>query len=441
MKLLRFGALISFVAGVGSSAYSQALAPWSGEALTVHASVRSIGNPVHGTSDAPSVSANGRFVAFESFAADFVAGDTNLTWDVFVRDLAWARSERVSLASSGAQGNGPSVEPRISADGRLVVFHSLASNLVPGDTNGTYDVFLRDRLAGTTERVSVDSDGVEADSASRYGVISLDGRFVAFTSQASNLAPGDTNGTHDLFLKDRVTGTTELVSIGLGSSPANSYSDGIAALSADGRFVAFESRASNLVALDTNGSYDVFVRDRLNGTTERVSVDSAGLQGNLPSTWPSISADGLAVAFDSEASNLVAGDTNGARDIFVHDRVSGITARVSVGPGGVQANSGSSNGALSADGTRVVFTSGASNLVAGDHNFTSDIFLRDLAAGTNELVSVRAGGAQSNGFSARPTLSVNGRTIAFYSLGNLAPTDANFDLDVYAYTDWALPWR
>src|SRR4028118_2169409 len=218
---------------------------------------------------------------------------------------------RVSVDSAGNQGNSGSGFPSISPDGRFVAFTSLASNLVPGDTNDTNDIFVRDRLTNTTTRVSVDSAGNQANSSSESPSISADGRFVAFTSGASNIVPGDTNNTSDIFVRDTLTNTTTRVSFDSAGNQRNidSYSPSI---SADGRFVAFESGASNI---DLGTDSDIFVRDRLTNTTTNVSVDSAGNRGEGES--PSISADGRFVAFESNSSNLVPGDNSNTDDIFV----------------------------------------------------------------------------------------------------------------------------
>jgi len=229
---------------------------------------------------------------------------------------SWHVVQRVSVASGGTQGNGDSGCPSISADGRYVAFQSYASNLVPGDTNEVGDVFVHDRLTGQTTRVSVASDGTEGNDYSRRPSISADGRYVAFASLASNLVPGDTNGTWDVFVHDRLTGQTTRVSVASGGAQGNSGS-WCPSISADGRYVAFQSYASNLVPGDTNGVLDVFVHDRLTGQTTRVSVASDGTQGDSYSFGSSISADGRYVAFSSLASNLVPGDTNDKPDIFV----------------------------------------------------------------------------------------------------------------------------
>jgi Tol biopolymer transport system component len=295
---------------------------------------------------------------------------------VFVRDRQTGQTVRVNLATGGAQANDNSNGPALSADGRFIAFYSLASNLVAGDTNGTLDVFVHDRQTGQTTRVSVASDGTQGNGDSSAPVLSADGRFVAFASAASNLVPGDTNGSFDAFVHDRQTGQTIRVSVA--SNGAQSDGGGtLPALSADGRFVAFESASANLVAGDTNGFPDIFVHDRQTAQTTRVSVATNGAQSNSASNGPSLSADGRFVAFRSVSSDLVAGDTNNTGDIFVHDRQTGQTTRVSVASNGAQANGFNRLGGVSADGRFVAFESEASNLVAGDTNLTTDVFVHE----------------------------------------------------------------
>ena len=228
-------------------------------------------------------------------------------------------TERVSVDSAGNQGNGLSDGPAISADGRFVAFLSEAGDLVPGDTNATSDVFVHDRATGATERASVDSAGNQGNNVNLPPRISADGRFVAFPSQATNLVSADTNGALDIFVHNRVSGSTTRVSVDSAGNQGNAQSHA-PEISADGRFVAFTSEASDLVPSDTNGRSDAFIHDLVTGTTERVSVDSTGSQGNSDSGAAAISPDGRLVVLASAASNLVAGDTNGTSDVFVHDR-------------------------------------------------------------------------------------------------------------------------
>ena len=337
----------------------------------------------------PSISADGRFVAFAAWARNLAPGDTNGFGDVFVHDRGTGTTERLSADRTGTEANDTIHQPAISGDGHVVAFVSAATNLVPGDTNGQADVFVHDRPSGTTERVSVNSDGAEGDGSSERPTLSADGRYVAFSSSATNLVPGDTNGQSDVFVHDRQTRLTERVSVDSAGIQGNAASfvgpnDHGAPLSADGRFVAFTSAATNLVPGDTNGQSDVFVHDRRTGTTERVSVDSAGTEANGWSERPSISTDGRFVAFCSYATNLVPRDTNGRWDEFVHDRQTHTTERVSVDSAGTEGNGDSRGASLSADGRFVAFASDANNLVPWDTNSVTDVFVRDRNSASSE---------------------------------------------------------
>jgi Tol biopolymer transport system component len=343
-------------------------------------------------------------VALKSWASNLDPPDTNAYEDIFVHDRETHITTRVSVASDGTQANGPSSAPTLSADGHYVAFTSWASNLVDGDANGFYDVFVHDRVTGMTTRVSVASDGTQANDSSFGSALSTGGRYVAFGSIASNLVVGDTNGEGDVFIYDQQTHTTTRVSLASDGTQANGGS-ALAVFSADGRYVAFQSWASNLVAGDTNSVTDVFIHDLQNHTTTRVSVASDGTQANGQSEKPSLSADGRYVAFWSEASSLVDGDTNDAYDVFVHDRRMHTTTRVSVAPDGTQANSQSWGSSLSADGHYVAFQSFASNLVAGDTNEDHDIFVV-------VLISVPPAQVQLSG----PALGSAGRVYPFMAI-------------------------
>ncbi|MBM4440882.1 MAG: PD40 domain-containing protein [Candidatus Rokubacteria bacterium] len=388
------------------------------------------------------ISANGGFVAFTSLASNLVSNDTNGTTDVFVRDRATGETTRVSVAGDGTQGNDGSAAASISADGRFVAFESFASNLIANDTNGRRDVFVHDRVTGETTRVSVASAGAPGNLDSFSPSISGDGRFVAFTSFATNLVANDTNGRPDAFVHDRATGETTRVSVTSAGTQGNASSStsSLSSISADGRFVLFSSLATNLVANDTNGRRDVFVHDRATGETTRVSVASDGAQGNDQSNQaPSISADGRFVAFSSFATNLVAGDSNGRPDAFVHDRVTGETTRVSVAGDGTQGNSDSLDAAVSGDGRFVALISFATNLVANDTNSGSDVFLHDRATGETTRVSVTSGGTQGNGDSDEPAISADGGAIAFHSRAtNLVAGGTNGFIQVFVH-DRAAP--
>jgi Tol biopolymer transport system component len=421
-------------APIAASVFGTFLCATVSAQVTQRLSVDSSGAQGNNNSFDPSLSADGRYVAFFSEASNLVPGDTNSTRDVFVRDRQSGVTERVSVDSSGVEGNGESRYSSISADGRFVAFESNSSNLVPGDTSGGKDVFVRDRFLGLTERVSVSSAGAQANGASEFPSISADGRHVSFHSSGSNLVPGDTNGKRDVFVRDRLLGTTERVSVDSAGIQGDMDSGRLArsaSINADGRFVAFWSWATNLVPGDTNGQLDVFVRDRLLGTTERASVSSNGVEGQGGSAAPSMSADGRFVTFSSFAGNLVPGDTNDRYDIFVHDRQTGATERVSVDSSGAQGNGPSFTSAVSSDGRYVVFDSGSTNLVGGDGNGVSDVFIRDRLLGSTERMSVDSAGVQGNNSSEVGSVSANGLYVAFHSFAtNLATGDTNSTFDI-----------
>jgi len=407
-------------------------APADGQETT-RVSVDSSGVEGNSCSVFPAISADGEIVAFWSIASNLVAGDTNVRADVFVHDRSTGLTERVSVDSSGVQGNRDSYAPAISADGQIVAFWSAASNLVAGDTNGYEDVFVHDRSTGLTKRVSVDSSGAQGNDHSFAARISAHGQIVAFQSLASNLVTGDTNGTWDGFVHNRLTGLTERVSVDSSGAEGNGESY-VPEISADGQIVAFQSSASNLVAGDTNGTWDGFVHNRLTGLTERVSVDSSGAEGNGHSVYPAISADGQIVAFQSSASNLVTGDTNGTWDGFVHNRLTGLTERVSVDSSGTEGNGPSLYPAISADGQIVAFSSYASNLVAGDKNGWEDVFAHDRSTGLTERVSVDSSGTEGNGPSLYPAISADGQIVTFWSnASNLVAGDTNGHADVFVH--------
>ena len=379
------------------------------------------------------VSADGRFVIFVSDANNLVPGDTNGTWDVFVRDRVSRTTERVSVDSNGVEGNGISglFGISISGDGRFAAFESASNNLVPGDTNGAREVFVHDRVLGTTERIALDSSGAQGNGASHYPSISADGRYVAFISSASNLVPGDGNGSWDVFVRDRISNLTERVSVDTTGVEGNGdcfQPD----LTADGRFVCFGSVASNLVSGDTNGASDAFLRDRLAGSTEIVSIPAGGGQGDNHSATCSVSTDGRFIAFVSLASNMVPGDTNSTQDIFLRDRLNGTTERVSVATDGAEGNASSAAATISDDGRFVLFGSFASTLVPGDTNLVADIFLRDRRLSTTERVSVSSIGLQVSGGSGPSSLSHDSRYIVFSSAGStIVAGDTNGFVDVF----------
>jgi len=424
----------SLVTVISLVALFVALGGTSFAAIALATSAASASGASNGASWSPAISAGGRFVAFQSLASKLVRGDTNGKFDVFVRDTKAEVTARASVGNGRTQANSYSGSAGISRSGRFVAFGSRASNLVSGDTNKREDVFVRDRATGKTERISVSSEGTQANGENdglRVG-ISPDGGFVVFMSEASNLVAGDTNSAWDVFVRDRVARTTERVSVGSNGAQVGTEGAAGSAISADGRYVAFQSRATTLVADDTNRALDVFVRDRQTATTARVSVDGSGVQANGDSVGATISADGRFVAFSSAASNLVDGDTNDAYDAFVHDRVTGTTERVSVNSAGKEALDASSDVAISGDGRFVAFSSLASNLVTHDTNESADVFVRDRVRGSTTRVSVSGTGAQADRDSKDPVINADGRFVAFSSKATtLVRGDANRATDVF----------
>ncbi|MEU7089412.1 TolB family protein [Streptomyces achromogenes] len=400
----------------------------------------------------------------------------------------------VSTAADGTGGDSDSGSPQVSANGRYIAFESWSANLLPGDTNGVNDIFVKDRRTGAVERVDVASDGTQADVPPTAFSISGNGRYVAFDSLDGDLVPGDTPDSEDIFLRDRRTGRTEPL-IGPGPEGSFTYAP---SLSADGRFVAFTSSRSDLVPGDTNGESDAFVHDRWTKTTRRVSVATDGTEGRGRSTSEAISADGTRIAFTSARrlgtgaeepatdhkrprsryfyvhdtrtgrttpgvvdldgeetplngdvglspdgrhalfssayANLVPGDTNGARDHFARDLTTGVTRRLSLAHDGSEPNDDSGTGRphLSADNRYAVFTSTASNLVPGDTNGAADAFLRDLRTGEIRRVDVADDGTQSNGGAGFLGTDASGHTVSFDSAAdNLVPGDTNGHTDVF----------
>jgi Tol biopolymer transport system component len=378
----------------------------------------------------PAISGNGRFVAYFSDASNLVPGDTNGWNDVFVYDTQTGGVERASVTSQEKQVARGGQQPSISDNGRYVAFASDDPKLVPGDTNGFSDIFVRDRSAGTTTRVSVTSTGAQQlGGGASAAEITGDGRYVVYWSAATNLVPGDTNDNMDVFRYDRVTHTTAIVSVTSAEAPAQGQSGypGGPDISNNGRFVVFESDAANLASDDGNEfGLDVFVRDMVNGTTRLISRATSGVAGNSDSYWPSISSDGRYVAFNSDATNLVPGDTNGTWDIFVRDRWLGQTSLVSRSSSGEIGNDISYPPDISGNGRYVTYFSIASNLVPRDTNRTWDIFRYDRTTGTTIRASVSSRGAQANGASQLPSISYDGRSVVYESdATNLVRPDIN----------------
>ena len=342
-------------------------------------------------------------------------------------------TERVSVDGAGGDPDASSFAPAVSADGRYVAFASDASDLVARDGNSTTDVFVVDRVMGTTERVSLDMGGGDADGSSTAPAISADGQYVAFASEASDLVSGDSNSEIDVFVRDRQSGNTERVSVETGGAEAHGPSFD-PSISADGLHVAFASDASEFVPDDGNLSTDVFLHDRQADTTERISVDTTEGEATGASSAPAIAADGHNVAFQSGASDLDADDENGVDDVFVRDLQSGETERVSVDTTGADPADASMEPTISANGRYVAFASSADDLVEDDMNSMDDVFIRDRTADTTERASRDPGGGDPNGESSGAAISASGRYVAFGSAASdLTGGDGNALADIIVH--------
>jgi Tol biopolymer transport system component len=392
-------------------------------------------------SASPSLSAGGRFLAFESEASNLHPDDGDGARDVLVRDLDAGTTALVSRAGgvAGVKGNGDSADPVVSADGRFVVFISDASNLHPDDTDGIWDIFVRDLRTDTVTLVSraTGAAGAKGDGDAFYPAISADGRFVAFASQASNLDPDDTDATRDVYVRDLQANTTTLLSRAAGVAGTKgddtSYEP---AISADGRVVAFTSQATNLHPDDGDDGPDVFVRD-LEANTLTLASRATGVAGvkARSALQPDISDDGRVVAFMSTSTNLdPADDANRDLDVFVRDLGTSTTTLASRADGatGASADDSSWDPVLSADGRLVAFHSKGKNLHPDDTDGSYDVFVRDVVANTTTLVSRNAAGVKGNGSSFYATMSPDGRYLAFASTAtNLHPDDGDATLDVF----------
>jgi Tol biopolymer transport system component len=376
------------------------------------------GAPAAGTSGRPSVSTDGRYVAFASTAPNLVRGDNNGVSDVFVRDRQTGVTTRVSVSSAGVEANGVSGNPSISGDGRYVVFESRATNLITVNPGGFQNIYERDLVTGRTQRINCsDSQFTQPDGDSADPVISADGQHVAFDSVAGNLGGADTNGVSDVFRWDRhdwgfssptMISRNQFFYQGDGPSWGPS-------ISADGSVVAYTSDATDLdVRADSNNSSDVFVYD---GRTTLVSRGFDGKLGNGASRDATLSADGKHIVYESYATNLVPDDTNGRPDLFTaRIRYWDTNSRVNVDPAGAVAGGAiGPRASISADGRYVAFSSGEDGLAANDINGTWDVLVRDTVAGATSLVSTTSGGTPGDNFSDEPSISTDGQHVAFKS--------------------------
>ena len=396
------------------------------EPITKRVSVRSDGMQANGIGYGRAISANGRYVAFESEATNLVADDTNARKDIFVHDHMTGSTTRVSVGYGNTESNKQSSAPSISNDGRYVAFKSYSDNLVPNDNSSREDVFVHDRWMGTNEIINIGPGGVQANGSTFYRVvISGNGRFVFFVSEATNLIPEDTNGAiWDIFVHDRETHITSLASLADNGDQPDTLCES-PSVSSDGRFVTFVSKADNIIADEVNGRWHIFVHDRTTGRTTLVSVSSSGEQGDSDSSEPSISADGRFVAFSSQSSNLAQSDVDGFDwDIFVHDRQTGETKRIT--------ESGSSfSPSISSDGHYIAYRTTGS---IWESNWISYylIFFHDLWSNNITLISKTTDGNVPGISSYDPAISMDGRYVIFSSsAANLVTGDTNEISDIF----------
>ncbi|MGZ8096010.1 MAG: TolB family protein [Methylosarcina sp.] len=388
------------------------------------------GNPGNAVSSSPSISNNGRYVLYHSEASNLVDGDTNNATDVFLYDRPTGVTYRIT------QGNDDSVDARISNNLKYVVFSSFASNLVDEGGNSFSDIFLYETKTGAIKKISVDSLGTPGNSGSFTPSISSNGRYVVYESNANNLVPGDNNNNRDIFLYDKKIGITALVSADSSGAPGNNTSN-FARISGNGRYVVYQSDATNLVG-DGNGASDIFLFDKKQRVTYLISSSING-QGNGSSITPFISNNGRYIVYASAASNLVNGDGNGVYDIFLYDTNTRVTRMVSVNnTTGQQGNGESLSPRISGNGRYIVYSSAASNLVDNDTNNLPDIFRYDTKTGVTTRVSVRGDGVTqgTGGGSFSPGISNNGRYTVYESFAdNLADGDFNATSDIFLYNN------
>lgn len=399
-----------------------------------------------GSSFGRSVSADGALIAYSSDATDLLADpgiDVNGARDVYVRDRAGGVNVLVSVGLDGLAGTGVSPaasasgEPAISADGRYVAFSSDATNLVASDTNNQRDVFVRDLANETTTRISVSTGGQPSNRMSNVPAISVDGRYIAFASLGTTLVTGDTNNVADIFVRDTTLGTTRRVNVTTGGAQAIGGASNRPSISADGNRMVFESLATNLVPGDTKGRSVVYLRDRAALTTTRVSSSSTGKVPNGSSYLGAVSGDGTQVVFGSLASNIVTGDTNAMADVFAYDVALGVRSLVSAGPGGTPADGPSYGRALNYDGRYVAFSSDANNFATdGPQSPNSDVFAVDRTTGDVIVITADSSGAKANGDSFKPAMSADGTVLAYRSDATdlVVQSDDNGASDVYART-------
>lgn len=400
-------------------------------------SVANNGAPSDRPSVLPATNADGSVVAFKSDASTLDPTVINGFFNVFVRDRVGQTTERVSQSlPAGTQPNQNSFPPALDGSGAIVAFGSAATNLVIGDFNHSPDLFIFDRSAQTTAIATLLAGGFGGGGLPDLPpVASIDGSLVVFTSTAGDLVNNDNNEASDVFVYDVTAHTISLISVATVGAAQGKAANGASiggSISHDGCVVAFVSDATNLRPNDTDASCDVFVRDRCGQTTELIARQTQGACKAL-GFLPAVSADGSLVAFASDAADLVPGDDNGVSDIFVYDRSAHTTTLVSKSQGGAIGDGTSESPAISASGRFVAFQSAATNLTDAGGNGKTQVFVVDRTTGQVELVSVAGNGDLGNSDSAAPQISADGVTVVFQSdATNLVPNDTNGVTDVFA---------
>lgn len=400
------------------------------------ASTDATGNVGNDNSRHPVISLDGKRVVFRSDATNLVPEDNNGQQDVFFKNIDDGSISIASTNAQGAPGEGPSEEPFISGDGAVVTFTSQSSNLVPGVSGPVKNIYRKNIKTGAIDLVSGDAAGAPGNDDSVSSSASVEGRFVAFVSSASNLVAGDSNGVSDVFIKDMANGAITRVSTGPQGEQSNSVSGSIygTSMSADGRLVAFFAAASNLNQFDNDNQLDVFVKDTQSGAVTLASTNADGVKGNAGSYNPAISADGRYVAFASVATNLAPGDTDGAVDIYYKDLQTGRLTLASANKDGMKALE-SGDPAISSDGRYVAFSARGAGLVPELSNDTYQAFIKDGTGGDLILASQSGSGAEGNDASVKPALDKNAGHIVFESAAsNLVPTDSNGLYDIFLVT-------
>lgn len=385
-----------------------------------------------------SITANGRYVVINSRATNMVPGVTDHKAHLYVRDLKTGKIALADVSDSGAVGNGDSFGGTISADGRYVAFTSAAANLVPHDTAKYFDVFVRDLVAKKTYRISTAWNGQNGNAMSFRAEISGNGQYVAFTSLATNLLPGLTSHGSIAYVYDMAT--KKLADASVNSSGVQANSDAQApTISHNGRYVGYSSRATNLSPGATDGRWNVYVRDMVRHVTILASAGASNVhssaelpitaQGSLGST---LSPDGRYIAFGAWIQKPTGPDLG----LFMHDMATGKTERVDVSSSGTPADGMTFFlCSISSGGRYLAFASQATNLVPAKTNGTWNIYIRDLKSGSTRLISVGVGGAVSNGESAYPAISADGSTVVFISAAsNLVPGGTGGQMNVFRWT-------